>query len=219
MTNAPWKSNKEVDPNYPFWTRLNEAGEIVYSVPLEAPTEIPVDESKGAEQHEYSYLPIFGGKNLRVYRWETTDKEWAYRIRSWINTQHTQNRRYEKRFTVVEEVLGDGTNDGNHKVTHRSDDESEEWTDAGDLNRGMESGYEQYNWPDVEKQALDRIELETIRELVISKNPRSWEIFSQIRIYGKDVKTVAKETGISVQRVYQLINKVRDIARDYRKEQ
>ena len=57
-----WKSNKDVDPEYPFYSRRDEDGTIYYSVPLEAPNDIPVDaRDDDAEKYEYSYLPLFGG--------------------------------------------------------------------------------------------------------------------------------------------------------------
>ena len=221
-----WQSNKEVDPEYPFYSRKAEDGTIYYSVPLEAPNDIPVDaDDDETDKREYSYLPLLGGKNLRVYCWETTDKEWALRIRGMINTAHTQDRRYEKRFTVVPEVLGDGLDDGNHKVSRKSSEEPEEAEEltgeeqeAPAKDRGKQNGYEQHGWPDVEKQALDRIEINAIRELVRSTNPRYWEVFYQVKLYGEDAKTVADRMGISVQRVHQLADKVREIAEKYRKD-
>lgn len=218
-----WKPNTEVDAKYPYWTRLNEAGEIVYSVPLEAPNDIPVDkDADDADKYEYSYLPLLGGKNLRVYCWETTDREWAYKVRGMINTQHTQERRYSKRYTVVPEVLGDGLDDGNRKVNPKLAVDSEEPTgessETVEPNNDKRNGYEQHGWPDVEKQALDRIEIKAIRDLVKSTDPRYWEIFYQVKLYGEDLQTVADRMGISAQRVHQLANKVREIAEKHRKE-
>lgn len=221
-----WQSNKEVDPEYPFYSRKAEDGTIYYSVPLEAPNDIPVDaDDDETDKREYSYLPLLGGKNLRVYCWETADKEWALRIRGMINTAHTQDRRYEKRFTVVPEILGNGLDDGNRKVSRKSSKEpegAEELTDeeqeAPAKDRGKQNGYEQHGWPNVEKQALDRIEIQAIRELVKSTNPRYWEVFYQIKMYGEDAKVVAERMGVSVQRVHQLMNKVSEIAEKYRKD-
>lgn len=216
-----WKSNIEVDPTYPFYSRKAEDGTIYYSVPMEAPNDVPVDKDAPEEDKpEYSYLPLLGGKNLRVYCWETPDKEWALRVRGMINTAHTQDHRYAERFTVVPEVLGDGLDDGNHKVSRKSGEESEEAEDqtGEEQDHGKQNGYEQHGWPDVEKQALDRIEISAIRELVKSTNPRYWEVFYQIKLYGEDTKALADRMGISVQRVHQLADKVREIAEKYRRE-
>ena len=47
---------------------------------------------------------------------------------------------------------------------------------------------------------------------------RCWEVFYRIRLYGDDAKTVADRMGISVQRVYQLADRVTEIAKKYRRE-
>ena len=221
-----WKSNKEVDPDYPFYSRKAEDGTIYYSVPMEAPNDIPVDkDAPDEDKYEYSYLPLLGGKNLRVYYREITDRAWALQIRSMINTAHTQDRRYSKRYTVVPEVLGNGLDDGNHKVNPKSNEEPEEVEEqvaesqeTAEQDHGKQNGYEQHGWPDVEKQALDRIEIQSIRELVKNTDPRYWEIFYQVKLYGEDLQTVADRMGISAQRVHQLANKVREIAEKYSKE-
>ena len=218
-----WKPNKEVDPKYPYHCRWNDDGRIVYSVPMEAPNDIPADmNDEGADKYEYSYLPLLGGKSLRVYCWETTDREWAYRIRSMINTAHTQERRYAERFTDVPEIMGDGINDGNRKTNCMANDESEEQTEyipeISGRDPGKPNGYEPHEWPEVEKQVLDRIDISAVRDLAKNKDPRSWEIFCRIRLHGADAKELAEELGISIQRVYQLADKIPEIAKRYRKE-
>ena len=56
-----WKPNKEIDPKYPYYCRRNEADEIVYSVPMEAPNDVPADpDAPEEEKPEYSYLPLLG---------------------------------------------------------------------------------------------------------------------------------------------------------------
>ena len=218
-----WKSNKEIDPEYPYYSRRAEDGTIYYSVPLEAPNDVPADAAGGdADRYEYSYLPLLGGKNLRVYCWETADREWAYRVRSMVNTQCSQERRFAERCTVVPEVLGDGLNDGNRRVSCKAGEEPEksswEGQETAEQDHGTQYGYEQHGWPDVEKQVLDRIEIQAIRELVINADPRCWEIFYRVRLYGEEAKAVADRMGISVQRVHQLAGKVREIAEKHRRK-
>ncbi len=144
---------------------------------------------------------------------------------SFPNTAHTQDRRYSKRYTVVPEVLGNGLDDGNRKVSCTSSEEPEEaeeptgeGQETAEQDRGKQNGYEQHGWPDVEKQALDRIEIQAIQELVKNTDPRYWEIFYQVRLYGEEAKAIADRMGISVQRVHQLADKVREIAEKYRRD-
>ncbi len=194
-----WKPNPEVDETYPYYCRRTENGEILYSVPLEAPNKIPMDESgENAVKIEYSKLPLLGGRNLDVYVWETTDREEGLRQRAWLNSEHTRDRRRTKRETCVAEM-----NDN---------------LDGSIWDSIQEAAYEQRGWPDVAKQALDRIEIQAIREQVKSTNPRYWEVFYQVKLYGEDAKAVADRMGISVQRVHQLTDKVREIAEKYRKD-
>ena len=48
-----WKPNKEVDPKYPYHCRRNDDGRIVYSVPMEAPNDIPADmNDEGADRYD-----------------------------------------------------------------------------------------------------------------------------------------------------------------------
>ena len=193
-----WKSNKNGDPNYPYWSYQNGNGEIVYSVPLEAPNEIPEDDTKGAIKYSYSYLPVFGGKNLKVYYWETTDREIAYAQRAWINSEHTRERRRSKREVMVAET--------------RTDVDTSIWDGI------QESSYEQKEFPQVERHVLNRIDLENIRKLVNDRNPKLWKVFCMKELNGEDAETIAEKLEVSITRVYQMIATVREIGRKYRQE-
>ena len=101
--------NPDIDPDYPWGCYRNEAGVVVYWIPQEAPTDIPVDNSEGAKKRIYSTLPLFGGKSLRVYWDELPDRQWAFDQKRWIDAEAKRNERRTKRETLVEEVLGDGS--------------------------------------------------------------------------------------------------------------
>lgn len=214
-----WQSNQKIDPQYPFRTRMNEKGEIVYSVPLEAPNDIPADESEGAMQYEYSYLPLPGGKRMRVCCWETTDREWAYRVRRMMNAALTQEHRYAKRFIAVPEIVGNRKGDGNRKISRGMDDDTWDAPRESDQPAPVKvCGYEQREWPDVQKQVIDRIELEEIGELMNSIIPRLWQFFCRIRLYGAETRAVADELEITPQRLSQMISEVQAFARKYHQE-
>ena len=193
-----WAPNKDVDATYPYYSRRNEKGEILYSVPIEAPTDLPADACEGAEEIEYSYLPIIGGRNVRVFCWETTDRNAGLMQRSWFNAEHTRDRRRASQEINIAET--------------KDSPDGSVWDSI------RETGYEPHGFPQVEKTVLNRIEIEEICELVCSRDPRYWEVFYQVRLYGEDLQTVADRMGISAQRVHQLANKVREIAEKYLKE-
>ena len=111
----PWKRNRNGDPDYPWYSCRNEKGAFTYWIPLECPNRIPVDDRKDAEKYIYSNLPLFGGKRLNVVWAETTSREWAYDQKRWIDAEAKRNERRLKREIPVEEVLGDGSDDGNRK--------------------------------------------------------------------------------------------------------
>ena len=111
----PWKRNTDVDPNYPWHSRKTETGEIAYSIPLECLNEIPTDGSDNEKKRIYSWLPLFGGKGLKVYWEETTSREWAYDQKKWIDAEAQRNERHRKHETLVEEVFGDGSSEKSPK--------------------------------------------------------------------------------------------------------
>ena len=187
-----WIPNRDVDPDYPFYCRRDEQGRIVYSVPLEAPIDLPVDESEGVEKIEYSLLRMPGGQTVRVYCWETTDREAAFAQRTWLNSECSRQRRRGPR----EILVGDTREDLDGSV----------WDSI------LREAYEPREAPCTEKTALDRCEINEIRQAVDEMDPRYWEIFERLRIYGEATGAIAAALGISTQRVGQLANKVRKTA-------
>lgn len=241
----PWQRNKEVDPEFPWHSRKDENGAIVYSIPMECLNNIPVDDSDGAKQYIYSWLPLFGGKGMRVYWEETTSREWAYDQKRWIDAEAKREERRPKHEIPVAEVLGDGTSDGNRKkewklLDDTSDltdedpeaDEVEEQTEETDPGNddtvdqpGEESetaskklSYEPFRFPQTEPQALTLIELEKVRQYIKERQPRWWRAFYLKEWCGVDAKEIAAELDVDPSRVYQLVDAVRKLAQRYREE-
>ena len=188
----PWKCNKEVCPEYPYWTQYNEAGEIVYSIPMDVMNDIPVDDDD--EEYSYSFLPIPGGKARRVWCYETTDRAIAFELRRDVNTTHTQERRHEEREHATDGISGD---------------------DGSIATRGYTGPARE---PQVEKFVLDKIEREELKVKMEAKDPRVWMVFSRKYYEGDDVSVLMKELNLSQPRIYQLLNKGRQIAAQHRLE-
>ena len=189
----PWKPNKEVCPEYPYWTHYNEAGEIVYSVPMDVLNDIPVDEYD-EEKYSYSFLPIPGGKAKRVWCYETTDRAIAFELRRDENTTHSQDRRHEEREHAMDEIKGDGESVATRGYTGPARE------------------------PQVEKFVLDKIEREELKVKMEAKDPRVWMVFSRKYYEGEDVSVLMKELDLSQPRIYQLLNKGKQIAAQHRLE-
>ena len=189
----PWKPNKEVCPDYPYRTHYNEAGEIVFSIPMDVMNDIPVDDEDD-EKYSYSFLPIPGGKAKRVWCYETTDRAIAFELRRDENTTHTQDRRHEEREHATDEIKGDGESIATRGYTGPARE------------------------PQVEKFVLDKIEREELKVKMEAKDPRVWLVFSRKYYEGEDVSALMKELDLSQPRIYQLLNKGKQIAAQHRNE-
>ncbi len=193
----PWKRNRNGDPDYPWYSCRNEKGAFTYWIPLECPNRIPVDDRKDAEKYIYSNLPLFGGKHMNVVWAETTSREWAYDQKRWIDAEAKRNERRLKREIPVEEVLGDGSDDGNRKRI---------------------CDCTPYSFPQTEPQAINRMELESVTAYLRTQNPRSWQVFCLKEWYGISVEEIAEKFDITPSRIYQLVGAVQKLGKKYRQE-
>ena len=86
---------------YPFRTELNEKGQTVYYVPVEVPqdriADYPISNESGCTN-----LYFKEGKPMRVHFVATTNRQYAYDQRRWLNTQHTRERRQAMREEFLE---------------------------------------------------------------------------------------------------------------------
>ena len=85
----------------PFRTELNEKGQTVYYVPVEVPqdriADYPISNESGCTN-----LYFKEGKPMRVHFVATTNRQYAYDQRRWLNTQHTRERRQAIREEFLE---------------------------------------------------------------------------------------------------------------------
>ena len=184
-----WQSNPEGDPDYPWYSRKGENGEIIYSVPLEAPNDIPPDSCDEAEGRMYSWLPLFGGKGMRVYWAETASREWAFSQKRWLDAEAKRDERRREVETPV---------------------------DVFPEEEPFFFGPSAFPQPD--EQAMARLELAMLRDVISKKNPRWWKAFCLKELCGLDVSEIAAALDIAPSRVYQLIDAVKKLARKYREE-
>ena len=195
----PWKPNREVDPEYPYYCYRDERGVINYYVPLEAPNDLPIDKCAGAKKIRYSWLSFPGGARIKVYWERITDRELAMMQRRMINNDHARECRYAKRYITVADTNPEM--DGSIWDNIRND------------------SYEPRSFPTVETTVFAGMELQNVIRVLSEKNPRHWQIFSRKEIDGESAETVAEEFGISEVRVYQIVASVRKTAQQYREEE
>ena len=160
---------------------------------MDVMNDIPVDDDE-EEKYSYSFLPIPGGKVKRVWCYETTDRAIAFELRRDENTTHTQDRRHEDREHTTDEIKGDGESVATRGYTGPARE------------------------PQVEKFVLDKIEREELRVKMEAKDPRVWMVFSRKYYEGEDVSVLMKALDLSQPRIYQLLNKGKQIAAQHRFE-
>ena len=129
---TPWKRNPEGDPDYIWYSYVNEAGMMVYATPQECPNDIPEDTTEGAMQFRCMKLKLFGTKEMRVFWTETTNRELAFDQKRWLEAEAKRIERANKRVCQLTEEIA-LNNDGNRKKTWSLLDENEaEYTPESD---------------------------------------------------------------------------------------
>ena len=81
----------------------------------------------------------------------------------------------------------------------------------------LETGWEPDTTESVEHQVLVKMEYQAIRALMDEEDPRITMVFEAKELWGDSVKTIAADIGVSEPRVYQWINRAKEIGRQYRK--
>ena len=82
--------------------------------------------------------------------------------------------------------------------------------------RLIEAGYEPTTGIPVEKQVIDKIEMEEFERIMEAEDPRIWTAFALKRFEYESAKTISMELKISVPRVYQLLERANEIIRENR---
>ena len=189
---------QHADPKYPYRSRINEEGVIVYSVPLLAPEDTTLKEPVlEASEMTHTEITVFGGRPLRVHFVETTDKEWAYRQNSYLNTYHTEEERYASRYQLLK--TRDDTAAGDCI-----------W-DRFSTNQGTEDGFTVADFSDLPDRVAAYIDKQYPENDLYSKVYRLFVI-------GYEAKEVEKELGLGEGMAYFYKNKAYDAAKEYRKK-
>ena len=191
-----WKLNKKADADYPFQSWKNDDGSITYSVPLEWPEDQTSDEPTVAENQACILLRFPGGGSMRVHFVELTDRNFAYEQCTWLNTQHTRERRYSERYQPLKSP----------------DDEKREdcvW-DYSPRMRRNEEGY----------TLADYSDLPDLIEAAIRDRLPSSDLYRQVyrlSVHGIKPKEIAEILGIAQEMVYFYRKEALRVAQEYRR--
>ena len=161
---TPWKRNPEGDPDYIWYSYVNEAGVMVYATPQECPNDIPEDTTEGAMQFRCMKLKLFGTKEMRVFWTETTNRELAFDQKRWLEAEAQRIERANKRVCQLTEEIA-LNNDGNRKKTWSLLDENEaEYTPESDTADETSENCIEYQ-PDDDPDAINwNIEDDVVKE-------------------------------------------------------
>lgn len=189
-------STQRPDPRYPFPNELNEKGQIVYFVPVEAPqdrtAEYPV-----CSESKCTSLYFKEGKPTRVRFIATTDRQYAYNQRAWLNTQHTRERRQ----AIRQESLEGARKPENSEPIPR---------DENPILEDTEDGYIRAEYSDLP---------ELIAEFIgkrYPKNPLYREVY-KLLTEEMAPKDISEKLGIDQQKVYYYRTVVYGLAVEYKR--
>lgn len=82
----------------------------------------------------------------------------------------------------------------------------------------ISTGYEPEEGAAPDEQAMAKLEYQAIRDLMDAEDVRIAQAFEMKELMGYDVKEIAAELGVSGPRIYQLLNRAREIGKAYREK-
>ena len=180
---------------YPFPTALNEQGQTVFFVPIEAPLDRTANTPVNNES-KCTNLYFKEGAPKRVRFIATTDREFAFDQRKWLNTQHTRERRMAMR-----EVSLEGTT--------KDEDGEPVPRDEHPLLADTDDGYIRAELSDLPGRIAEYIGKR------YPKNPLYCEVYKRLT-EEKSPKDISAELGIDQQKVYYYQRIAYELAIEYK---
>lgn len=189
-------STQRPEPRYPFPTTLNEQGQTVFFVPIEAPRDRTANTPVNNES-KCTNLYFKEGAPKRVRFIATTDQRVAFDQRRWLNSLHTQERRMAMRQVSLE-------------GTTKDEDGEPVPRDEHPLLADTEDGYIRAEFSDLPGLITEYIGKR------YPKNPLYREVYKRLteEMAPKDIST---ELGIDQQMVYYYQKIVHGLAKEYKK--
>lgn len=191
-----YKENNRLDPHYPYPTELNDEGEIVYSVPVLAEGDDALVTLNARENGGLRYISFGAGERKPVVFVKTTNREFAYDQRRWLNTEHTRDLRRSRREFFFEGCL--------------KDEEGEEIPrDENPLLMDAEEGYARFENADL---------LDHIADYLDRRFPHNGLYREVFLLVAEELtpKVIAERLGVDAAMVYYYRREALRAAREYR---
>lgn len=190
-------STARPDAKYPFPTELDEEGRTVYLVPLEAPEDSTL-ETPFFGDDECSCIHFIGGKSMRVHFEKTTDRDFAFEQKAYLNTLHTQEYRRARREELFEGATG-------------GEDEEYVSRDDSPLLRSVDEGFVRVDYSDLPERIAAMIDERH------PDNPLYRKVYL-LCVQEMDVKSIAQRLNVDQAMVYFFKRKAYRIAKEYKQK-
>ena len=184
------------DPRYPYKTEWSDTGEIIYHVPVIADSADALITLNAKENGGLRFISIGGGKPEPVVFIKTTDAAFAYNQRTYLNTQHTKERRYAQRHGFFEGVQ---ENDEGETISR----------DENPILECQETIYEETEVNDLRDRMIAYVNKR------FPKNPLYGKVLEQYLKNGYGTRAIGEELGINERAARFFLDQAKPIAAEY----
>lgn len=208
-------NNKKAESEAEFrhHTSIGPNGEVLYDAPVEIRNQEDLS-NYGISWNDTKTLSFHGSERVRVYFLKVESREVAEYLWSDMDSKHSREYAESRCWVPGRRKLWVRcpTTVPCAKCPHK-DDRKPPFISLDAL---LESGYEPIAATAAEDQVLSREEYRDIRSMMDAEDVRIGRAFELKELVGLKADAIAAELGISAPRVYQLLARGREIAREYR---
>ena len=212
---GPLVQGSKNDYQKPFTHRITigENGEILYDCPFEIESDEDL-KCYGITAEDCKTIKFGSSDPTRVWFFQTPNRRLADYQWTLMDSKHS--RGYATARCMVPGKLKDfilcpDTNKCSQCPYGIKPEDKQPRTIS--WNKLIETGYEPEMGIPVEKQVLDKIEMEEFEQIMNAEDPRIWMAFAMKRFRNESAQAISKELKVSVPRVYQLLDKAYEIIR------
>lgn len=203
---------------YKHQTSIGEHGEILYHCPIEIKDKADMA-NYGISNDDCRYMHFGTSEKIRAYYFKTTNRAFAEYQWKYLNDKHSSGY-FQSRCMVPGKRKAFIRCRDTNKCTACPYGITPETRQAAtvSLDGLIASGWEPAPAMSVERQVMAKIEREEIRARMDAEDPRIGEAYEGKVFSGTPVKDIAENLGVSQPRVYQLVNRAKEIIREYQEE-
>ena len=210
------KENNNYQKTFRHGTSIGEHGETLY----DAPIIIESDEDLkcyGITEKDCRTIRFGSSDPTRVWFFKTDNLQFANEQWAMMDTRHSRGyatarcmvRGKQKAYILCPDTIKCAQCPWGIKPEDKQG-RTISW------DRLIESGYAPAMGIPVEKQVLDKIEMEEFEQIMNAEDPRIWMAFAMKRFENETVKEISRMIKVSEPRVYQLLDKAYRIIRQNR---